>query len=365
MTARETALLSLNNSSGLCTIRLSNPVKRRVSLRTIAGSRRCRSGTSIADISINQVQSQLGRNLFMAGTIAVATAAIVFVLLRRPIGGDAADAGKTDTRESGMGAPSPNDSHGAGAATGVSPAPGANGALAGDDGFVGVVIAGEAVQIQPKFDGRIDKVMVKVGDRVAAGDVIARLDQRTLAADLVVQKSSAAAARARLRRRIPLARGALRAITPEELESARYEVVREREKVRQLEQAVAESVVRAPFAGTIAERYLADGALTGPGKAIVRLLGQAQPRVRFAVPEDAAAGIAPGTPASVHFRTSPATFAAGTVANVIPEVDPASGMIIATADVVAEDNVAYRLSTGVMARVFIGPSAAPHPAAAK
>ena len=91
--------------------------------------------------------------------------------------------------------------------------------------------------------------------------------------------------------------------------------------------------------------YLTAGALSGPGRPILRLLGHAPPRVRFAVPEDKARSLSVGsllaieTPSADHKGNA-------TLLGMTPEVDNASGMVYATATVDTGEGADPQLSKG-------------------
>ena len=181
-------------------------------------------------------------------------------------------------------------------------APRAAAGAAADPGFVGVIVAGEWVEIEAKVEGRVQELLVKPGDRVARGAPLARLDVTTTLHELAIARAALVEARRRYGRRRRLARSG--AISAEEIDAARRELLQERARVQKLEAARAEASVTAPFAGTVVERHLAPGALAGPGRPILRLLGESDPQVRFAVPEEQAATISAGSKVSV--RVGPA-----------------------------------------------------------
>jgi RND family efflux transporter MFP subunit len=218
-------------------------------------------------------------------------------------------------------------------------------------GFLGVILAGESVDLEPKVEGRIESVFVKPGDLVTRGTRIAQLEVRTLREELAVAKAGLVEAHERLARRVPLAAGGLGAVTREELSSARTQVVQERARVAQLEQQLAEANVTAPFDGAVAQQYLAPGALAGPGRPIARLITRGELRTRFAIPEDRVAQVAVGA----HVRLVVAMLDSELTAKVVsltPEVDVASRMVYGVATLDVPPALQPRLSNGMVARVF-------------
>jgi RND family efflux transporter MFP subunit len=221
-----------------------------------------------------------------------------------------------------------------------------------DPGFVGVVVTGEWVEVEARVEGRVQELLVRPGDRVAKGAPLARLDVTSTLHELAIARAALVEARRRYSRRRRLARGPSGAISAEEVDTARRELLQERARVQKLETARAEATVAAPFAGTVMERHLAAGALAGPGRPILRLLGEGEPQVRFAVPEEQAAAITAG--ARVEVRVGPRRLTVrGRVVGVAPEVDSSSRMVFASAALEQTSPPPQPLSTGLIARVFL------------
>jgi RND family efflux transporter MFP subunit len=222
-------------------------------------------------------------------------------------------------------------------------------AVTQDPGFIGVVVAGEAADLESKVEGRIEAVFVKPGDKLRKGTPIARLDTEASRHELAAAQAALRDASRRLERRRRLFRGRDGAVTAEEVDTVESEVAQESAKVARLKAAVADANPVAPFDGTVAERYLAPGALAGPGRPIVRLVSEGEPRVRFAIPEERAAKVKIGTPVEIKIATPPLRLAAR-VSGLNPEVDSSSRMVYAIATL--KQMPSARLGTGLIARVF-------------
>jgi RND family efflux transporter MFP subunit len=231
-----------------------------------------------------------------------------------------------------------------------------------EPGFVGVIVAGEWVEIEPKVEARIEEFFVKAGDQVRRGMPIARLDVQASEHELASARAALQDARKRLARRVRLNRSRPGVITAEEMDTARREVLQEQARVAKLSEARAEARVVAPFDGAIVERYLSPGALAGPNRPLVRLLGRGEVKVRFAVPEDRAREMTVGRPLQVRVDRGNVMGPAGNdvgvgpplrahLSAINPEIDSSSRMVYAAA---AFDDAAAAaaLSTGLIARVF-------------
>lgn len=183
----------------------------------------------------------------------------------------------------------------------------------------------DAADIAAFYAGRLVAVRVRVGDTVKKGDIVAELDPvdareqiaqaraqaRAAAADerrARVERDAAIAEAARLE---PLARDQLISALEIDKQRARANALRAtvesaaaneteaQARVRLLERRVVESVVRAPFDGRIAARYVDPGAIISAGARLVRVVQVAPLRVRFEVPEHEVAGLIAGTPLRV------------------------------------------------------------------
>jgi RND family efflux transporter MFP subunit len=246
-------------------------------------------------------------------------------------------------------------------------------------GWIGVVVARESVDITADSQGRLAAIHVKIGDQVRRGDRIATLDTRVVAQDLEMARASlrsaeADAARAAAeaaeakqrndrRRANPdffskedLAQAELQTKTSAStLDAAQARVGEQRARVRQLQTSVGQNEVRAPFAGRVAERYVDAGAIVSLGRPIVRLISGGDLLVRAAVPPEQARSLAVGRPVIVHIRTLGLSVP-GRIERIAPEIDAASQMILIEAHLDPPAEVIPRLQTGLVVEVAAGSS---------
>ncbi len=181
-------------------------------------------------------------------------------------------------------------------------------------GWTGVIASAEAVDLAPSFDGVLAEVRVGPGDLVAAGQVVALLDERPLREELDSALAALRETRARgpriavdirsARRRVQVEQQAVEAGTSARrlLEEARFAFAAARAARGELAASIAQAqtrvdrarsrlgstALRAPFAGSVGTRYRAPGAAVGPTAPVVRLIGGGELRLRFAAPPDAA-----------------------------------------------------------------------------
>ena len=247
-----------------------------------------------------------------------------------------------------------------------------------DRGYVGVIVAHESVDIVPKASGRIKELLVRLGDKVSRDTVVARLDAEAARQELNMAEASLHAAQAELdkttveatqaheraERRSPEAANGEHLFSKEEVSDARYQeklsgpkvmtaraaVAEKAARVKQLRSALTDLELRAPFDGTVSQRYVDAGAVVGPTTPIVRLINPDDLWVRFAIPEDRAATVAPGQKLRVAIETL--TDVPAVVEKIAPEVDAASRMVIAEAKLELPAAGKARIRPGLAARTY-------------
>jgi RND family efflux transporter MFP subunit len=238
-----------------------------------------------------------------------------------------------------------------------------------DEGFLGVVLPRQSVDVAPEISGRIEQVLVREGDRVRRGQTVAVLGLAEIQQEVTMTEANLRAIEAEVSRsRLELSdaenrlsrRQSFPEAFPEEemrqaeiqkemaqasLEAAQARVSEQRARVAQARGKLARAEIRAPADGTVARRYLEPGALAGPGQPVVRLISGGSLIVRFAAPPEQARSLSAADP--VRVEAGGASLPA-VIEQVSPEVDPPSGMVILVAVL---DPVAGRVKPGSVVRV--------------
>ncbi len=197
--------------------------------------------------------------------------------------------------------------------------------------FVGQVEAQQSTDASFELAGRVASVIVGEGDSVAKGEVIARLDTRTLENQRATRLASRQAleAQAELAELATERRGDLVSkgfSTQAGLDQARLGLAELRARIAEVDSLIAgidieldKSALRAPFDGRVGRRFVDDGATVGSGQPIVTLLQVAAPQIRVGLAKDVASGLTPGERAM--FELSGESLTARFV-KIRPDLDP-------------------------------------------
>jgi RND family efflux transporter MFP subunit len=244
--------------------------------------------------------------------------------------------------------------------------------------LVGVVMATRTLDLGPKVDGRLQELKVRLGERVAANQIVAALETDTLEFEVASRQASLKAAEAELNRSTILRLQAQQRLEREKrikdfsaaeavetaenamaLASADQELAKARaaEAQTRLAQAASQlenAKVRAPFAGVISEIYLYPGTQVGRSSPVVRLVSE-EFRLRFAVPISQASMLRPGAPVSARLETLGLVLT-GFVENISPEVDQSSRLLKAEARLEIPAAHKGRIPSGLLAVVNLSPS---------
>lgn len=234
--------------------------------------------------------------------------------------------------------------------------------------------------IIPRVAGRLEKVHVDEGDRVEAGQEVARIDQRDYR--LALREATANLAAARANAELASIAAGSAATTRDRLESlsskgavagSELDKVRDGQRMGEAKQTaaeaqvqlalvgldaartkVADTVLRAPWDGVVIKRILDEGSLVGlsPESAAVMVVADlSRMKVQGNIREGDVHSVKRGLRAKVHVDALPDRVFLGEVELVSPMVDARTR----TAEIrVVVDNAEGLLEPGMAARIDLG-----------
>jgi RND family efflux transporter MFP subunit len=225
----------------------------------------------------------------------------------------------------------------------------------------GTVAARQRATLASRLAAAVVELPFREGERVAAGAVVVRLDDRAL-------RSAESAADAALKAaEVDLARAetllARNAATPREADEAVARAAAARAALSGVRDGLAYAVLRAPFAGTVAARPVHAGDVVSPGMPLVEIEGDGGLEVRATLDGRTAARVRTGARLAAEIDGQPEPLPV-TVRSLSPAADPGTHRFEVRADLGA----APGLRSGLFARLLIpgveGPARLTVPAAA-
>ena len=180
-----------------------------------------------------------------------------------------------------------------------------------DELFAGIVAPRRESAVGFERGGRIDAITVDVGDRVEAGQLLARLDMRALDAQIAAADAQTAEAAAQTALAEETQERQAQLLERGHISQQRYDELRTSTRAARARQdaAAAEadalrvqrdlSVVNAPFSGVVMARHADEGAIAQPGRAVLEIVEADALEIRVGLPQSVAAGLVPGETA--HF----------------------------------------------------------------
>lgn len=183
--------------------------------------------------------------------------------------------------------------------------------------------------LSTKLMGTVLQVMVREGERVAAGASLVRLDARELDAKQGQVSASIAEAEA-VRRDAATNVARFRALyadsaaTKAQLEAVETGLARAEAAVRQARAGADElsaiagyATVRAPFAGTITQRFVDPGAFAAPGAPLIAIQDARKLRISASITPEAARSLRAGSRIAATIEGRPVS---ATIEGVVPSM---------------------------------------------
>ena len=239
---------------------------------------------------------------------------------------------------------------------------------------VGNLIGEATVDVSPRVNGRIESIAVRLGDRVAKGQVVARMDDRDVKEQVKQAEASLELARATARQREfdktasfttferqkNLFQRELQTKPTLEDAEARYnassaqvdvakaQVMQTQARLDELKITLNNTVILSPVDGFVGKRTLDPGAFAGANTPVISVVDIDSVRLIANLVEKDFRRVTPGVEAMVEVDAFPGETFGGKVSRVSPVFDPATR----TAGLEIEvPNPGYRLKPGMYARV--------------
>lgn len=160
----------------------------------------------------------------------------------------------------------------------------------------GEVVGSQDALLAAAMGGFVERVHVEEGERVTEGQVLIRVDTASAGARVGQARVEVEAATRELERAERLGG----AISAQQVDTARSRVAAARAGLRTATVASSRSVIRAPFAGTVAQVSVERGEVAAPGAPLVRLVRLTPVHVSMSVPDRDVGVLRPGMSVKVR-----------------------------------------------------------------
>jgi membrane fusion protein, multidrug efflux system len=241
---------------------------------------------------------------------------------------------------------------------------------------VGNLIGDATVAVVPKVAGRLQDVYVRLGDHVARGQRVAKIEDQEIEQQVKQAEAAFEVAKATIRQReadLALAQTNVersrslfeRQLLPKQtlddnearyqaalaqLDLARAQNTQSQARLDELRITLANTTIPSPVEGFVARRAADPGAFVSQNAPVIDVVDIRRVRLVVNVVEKDLRQVKDGDPASVGVDAFPGENFSGRIARVAPVLDPATR----TAPIEIEiPNPGYRLKPGMYARVVI------------
>jgi len=148
----------------------------------------------------------------------------------------------------------------------------------------GSVDTKENILIQPEFNGTLTSLTVKAGQRVAKGQILARVDDAGMSQQLASMENQFALAKTTYERQKNLWDKKIGSEI--QFLQAQTQMTTAQKGVAQMKAQLSKTIIRAPFTGTIDEVFVEKGQVVGPSaQGLMRIVNLANMYVATTVPE--------------------------------------------------------------------------------
>ena len=210
---------------------------------------------------------------------------------------------------------------------------------------LGTLLANESVTVVPESSRRVVSVFFEEGADVKKGDVLVKLDDASLRADLQRLDGRRGLAVATESRQADLLKRQL--VSTQDYDRAHSELTAIQGEIEVVKVQLAQTEIRAPFAGRVGLRRVSEGAYVNTNTVVTTLRDISQLKLDFTLPERYASDVRKGQTFSFKIEGRADVYS-GRVVAVEPAIDTATRSLIVRGVV---PNPGGRLTPGASASV--------------
>lgn len=187
---------------------------------------------------------------------------------------------------------------------------------------LGTAKSNESIDIQPRISSLIERILFEEGQLVEQGELLVELENREIVAGVELARASLSESQSLYDRSKSLAD--TQAISASYLEELFAQVRVDKAQVEAAKARLANTIIRAPFAGRVGLRRVSPGSFVENSTVITTLDDVSKIKLDFSVPEAFLTAVSDGMAILASSLVYPDRVFAGTVASVDTRLDPVS-----------------------------------------
>jgi RND family efflux transporter MFP subunit len=197
----------------------------------------------------------------------------------------------------------------------------------------------EQATVRAEIGGSVLQTVAEQGERVRAGQLLARLDDASVRDPVLSARSAVTTAQSSVdiaQRQVARADALLKAgaiaerdaeLANNQLTVAQGQLADARARLTNAQQLLNKTTVSAPFAGIVSARQASAGDVVSPGAALYTIVNPATMRLEASVPADQLAEVRLGAPVDFTVNGYPERRFTGRVTRINPVADPATRQV--------------------------------------
>lgn len=186
-------------------------------------------------------------------------------------------------------------------------------------GVTGSVLANEEVELRSEVSGKVVKILFKEGSHVKQGNLLVKINDADLQAQLQKAESSKKLLEEKEARQRKLRE--INAISQEQYDESLNELNGLKSEVDLLNAQIQKTEIRAPFDGVVGIRFISEGSYISPATLVARMEDISLVKIDFSVPEKYSNIVQKGNKIRFTVEGSSRQYE-GTIYAMEPRIDP-------------------------------------------
>lgn len=212
----------------------------------------------------------------------------------------------------------------------------------------GILEASDVLNLVSETQGKIIKIYKEKGDRVSAGDIIAKVDDEVISANVLTAEANYAQFEKDVERLTRLSEE--NAVTKRDLEQATIGLKKAKADLINAKKALGNTSIKAPIPGYINNDFITVGQLLGGGSPVCEIVNNSKLKLNIKVSEREVYKIRTGQSVTVSLTVFPDKKFNGTITSIAEKADAVMKFNV---EITLDNDVNAHLKSGLYAEVAL------------